>query len=110
MILELIFTEQLRLIESEATTGRNASYFQSLAFDHDLGRTRGIDAALQQFNLDALVLPAPGLTTEPAGKQHSSNLLSPILKLRPKLLLDTLLLQSHLASIPIMSRLEVLGR
>ena len=57
-----------RFIDAEATTGRNSSYFQSLAFDHDLGRTRGIDAALKQFNLDALVLPAPGLTTVPAGK------------------------------------------
>ncbi|KIP05450.1 hypothetical protein PHLGIDRAFT_25089 [Phlebiopsis gigantea 11061_1 CR5-6] len=55
-----------RLIESEATTGMNATYFQALAFNKDLGRTRGIDAALQQFKLDALVLPAPGFTTVPA--------------------------------------------
>lgn len=55
-----------RLIESQATTGRNASFFQALAFDKDLGATRGIDAALKQFNLDALVLPAPGFTTVPA--------------------------------------------
>ncbi|KAE9406619.1 amidase signature enzyme [Gymnopus androsaceus JB14] len=34
----------------------------------ELGATRGIDAALQAFNLDALVLPAGGLTTVPAGK------------------------------------------
>ncbi|KAI0342451.1 amidase signature enzyme [Trametopsis cervina] len=54
------------LIESEATTGMNATYFQALAFDKDLGATRGIDAALHQFNLDALVLPAPGLVTVPA--------------------------------------------
>ena len=35
----------------------------ALAANHDLGRTRGIDAALQAFNLTALVLPssvAPG--------------------------------------------------
>ncbi len=44
----------------------NASYFQSLADDKDLGATRGIDAALKEFNLDALILPAPGLTTVPA--------------------------------------------
>ncbi|KAK7449249.1 hypothetical protein VKT23_013394 [Stygiomarasmius scandens] len=60
------FTDQSELIESEATTGFNATYFQALAFDHDLGRTRGIDATLQEFNLDALLLPAPGLTTVPA--------------------------------------------
>ncbi|TFK67632.1 amidase signature enzyme [Pluteus cervinus] len=54
------------LIESEATTGRNSTFFQSLAFDHELGATRGIDAALKAHNLDALVLPAPGFTTVPA--------------------------------------------
>ncbi|KAI5118128.1 hypothetical protein M0805_008035 [Coniferiporia weirii] len=60
------FTDQSELIESEATTGFNAAYFQSLAFDKDLGATRGIDAVLQEHNLDALILPAPGLTTVPA--------------------------------------------
>ena len=55
-----------RLIESEATTGRNASFFEALAFDKDLGQTRGIDAALKAHNLDALILPAPGFTTVPA--------------------------------------------
>ena len=33
------------------------AYFAALAADHDLGRTRGIDATLQQFNLDAILLP-----------------------------------------------------
>jgi len=60
------FEDQSILIESEATTGFNSSYFQSLAFDKLLGATQGIDAALQANNLDALVLPAPGLTTTPA--------------------------------------------
>jgi amidase len=55
------------LIESEATTGRNSTFFQSLAFDKELGATRGIDAALHANRLDALVLPAAGLTTVPAG-------------------------------------------
>ena len=44
----------------------NSTYFDALAFDKDLGATRGIDAALKMFNLDALVLPAPGFTTVPA--------------------------------------------
>ena len=44
----------------------NLTYFQALAFDKDLGATRGIDAALKTFDLDALVLPAPGFTTVPA--------------------------------------------
>lgn len=60
------FEDQGILIESEATTGMNSTYFQSLAFDKDLGQTRGIDAALKAHNLDALVLPAPGFTTTPA--------------------------------------------
>ncbi|CAA7270086.1 unnamed protein product [Cyclocybe aegerita] len=60
------FTDQSQLIQSEATTGRNTSFFQSLAFNVELGATRGIDAALRENNLDALVLPARGLTTTPA--------------------------------------------
>lgn len=57
-----------RLIESEATTGMNQPYFDALAFDKDLGATRGIDAALKEHNLDALILPAQGFTTVPAGE------------------------------------------
>ncbi|PPQ69889.1 hypothetical protein CVT26_014152 [Gymnopilus dilepis] len=60
------FTSQSTLIRSEATTGRDAAYFQSLAFNKGLGATRGIDAALKANRLDALVLPASGLTTVPA--------------------------------------------
>ncbi|KAG1767612.1 amidase signature domain-containing protein [Suillus placidus] len=60
------YTDQSILIESQATTGFNASYYQSLVFDMELGATRGIDAALKMHALDALVLPAPGYTTVPA--------------------------------------------
>lgn len=60
------FQSQSTLIAAEATTGRNATYTASLAADHELGRTQGIDAALKQFNLDALLLPAPGIATVPA--------------------------------------------
>ncbi|KAL5498069.1 hypothetical protein ACEPAH_3000 [Sanghuangporus vaninii] len=60
------FTDQSQLIESETTSGFNATFFQALAFDKDLGATRGIDAALQEHKLDALILPAPGFTTVPA--------------------------------------------
>ncbi|KAF9553773.1 amidase signature enzyme [Agrocybe pediades] len=60
------FTSQSDLIESQATIGRNATFFQSLAFDHELGGAGGIDAALKAHKLDALVLPAPGFTTVPA--------------------------------------------
>ncbi|KAG2353763.1 amidase signature enzyme [Suillus spraguei] len=57
------YTDQSILIESQATTGFNASYYQSLAFDKELGATSGIDAAIEMYALDALVLPAPGYTT-----------------------------------------------
>ncbi|KDQ59508.1 hypothetical protein JAAARDRAFT_126672 [Jaapia argillacea MUCL 33604] len=60
------YTDQSILIESEATTGFNSTYYQALAFDKDLGATRGIDAALSMYGLDALVLPAGGYTTVPA--------------------------------------------
>ena len=63
-----------RLIESEATTGFNAAYFAALAADKDLGATRGIDAALKAHNLDALILPAPGFTTVPAGESDATHL------------------------------------
>ncbi|KIK81707.1 hypothetical protein PAXRUDRAFT_746553 [Paxillus rubicundulus Ve08.2h10] len=54
------YTDQSILIEPEATTGFNASYYQSLAFDKELG------AALETYALGALVLPAPGYTTIPS--------------------------------------------
>ncbi|KAL0959934.1 hypothetical protein HGRIS_011597 [Hohenbuehelia grisea] len=57
------FEDQSELIESEATTGFNSTYFAALAANHDLGRTRGIDAVLKANKLDALVLPATGFTT-----------------------------------------------
>ena len=49
-----------RFITSEATTV-NASFFEALAADADLGRTRGIDGTLKKFNLDALLLPTDGM-------------------------------------------------
>ncbi|KAJ6562367.1 amidase signature domain-containing protein [Mycena capillaripes] len=61
------FENQSDLIRSEATNGFDAKYFAALAADHDLGSTRGIDFVLKKFNLDAIVLPAPGkFTTNPA--------------------------------------------
>ncbi|KAJ7861718.1 amidase signature enzyme [Mycena olivaceomarginata] len=60
------FEDQSELIRSEATNGFDAEYFAALAADHDLGSTRGIDFVLKKFNLDAIVLPAPGFTTSPA--------------------------------------------
>lgn len=56
-----------RLIEAEGTEGFDSGYFAALAFDKDIGSTRGIDAVLQEHKLDALVLPSTGFTTVPAG-------------------------------------------
>lgn len=41
----------------------DAAYFAALAADHDLGRTRGIDATLQNFGLDAILLPTDGASS-----------------------------------------------
>ncbi|KAI0291777.1 amidase signature enzyme [Multifurca ochricompacta] len=59
------WTSQSEFITAENTT-RDAAYFAALAADHDLGRTRGIDATLAQFNLDAIILPTDGFTSTPA--------------------------------------------
>ncbi|EKM81930.1 hypothetical protein AGABI1DRAFT_112120 [Agaricus bisporus var. burnettii JB137-S8] len=60
------FTDQSQLIEAQRTQGFDDAYFTALAFNEDLGATRGIDAALKRHKLDALVLPATGFTTVPA--------------------------------------------
>ncbi|KAF7307742.1 Amidase domain-containing protein [Mycena kentingensis (nom. inval.)] len=57
------FEDQSILIGSEATNGFDDAFFAALAADHDLGSTRGIDFVLKKFDLDAIVLPAPGFTT-----------------------------------------------
>ncbi|KAJ7624043.1 amidase signature enzyme [Mycena polygramma] len=59
------YTDQSDLIQAEAITGFDAAYFASLAALHDAGRTRGINYVLEKYNLDALVLPAPGQLREP---------------------------------------------
>jgi len=49
-----------------------AQYQQSLANDHMLARDQGIDAVLQQFNLDALMTPtsSPSWTTDLVNADH----------------------------------------
>ncbi|KAJ7203382.1 amidase signature enzyme [Mycena pura] len=59
------YAEQPTFLASEATSVDDA-YFKALASNRDLGSTRGIDAVLRQYQLDALVLPAPGKATRPA--------------------------------------------
>jgi amidase len=45
---------------------RNATFWEALASSYDIGRTRGIDAALSQHQLDALVLPGIDFNSGPS--------------------------------------------
>ncbi|KAI0321533.1 amidase signature enzyme [Amylostereum chailletii] len=64
-LVQPFYTDQSEFIASENTT-MDAAYFAALAADADLGRTRGIDATLAMFNLDAILLPTDGFTSGPA--------------------------------------------
>ncbi|KAH9033356.1 amidase signature enzyme [Lactarius pseudohatsudake] len=59
------WTDQSQLVISENST-RDPAYFSALAADHDLGRTRGIDATLAKFKLDAIIIPTDGFAPGPA--------------------------------------------
>lgn len=48
------------------TDFEEAAYINAVATNIDLGRTRGIDATLKKYNLDALIAPADGYTSTPA--------------------------------------------
>ncbi|GJE93160.1 amidase signature enzyme [Phanerochaete sordida] len=86
-LVEPFWTSQSEFIASENTTVDQA-YFDALAADKDLGQTRGIDATLKMFNLDALILPSSGspgpaaiagypIVTVPLGFQPPNTTLSP---------------------------------
>ncbi|KAF8994510.1 amidase signature domain-containing protein [Cyathus striatus] len=60
------YTDKSTPTDAKATKGQDNTYFQALAYDHEFGSTRGIDATQKEFELDALVLPAVGHTTHPA--------------------------------------------
>ncbi|RPD60677.1 amidase signature enzyme [Lentinus tigrinus ALCF2SS1-7] len=59
------WTDQSQFITSENTTVDQA-FFDAVAADKDLGATRGIDATLQTFNLDAILLPTDVSSTPAA--------------------------------------------
>ncbi|KAI0260061.1 amidase signature enzyme [Gloeopeniophorella convolvens] len=59
------WTDQSEFIRAENTT-QNAAFFAALAADRDLGQTRGIDATLAKFKLDAIIIPTDGFTSTPA--------------------------------------------
>ncbi|CAL1710138.1 unnamed protein product [Somion occarium] len=86
-LVEPFWTDQSTFIASENTTV-NQAYFDALAADKDIGQTRGIDATLEMFNLDALLLPTSGasgpaaiagypIVTVPLGFQPANTTLSP---------------------------------
>ena len=50
-------------VAAEATTGRDATFWEVVASNRELGATCGIDAALEEHQLDALVLPVPAQLT-----------------------------------------------
>ncbi|EIW74053.1 hypothetical protein CONPUDRAFT_78321 [Coniophora puteana RWD-64-598 SS2] len=54
------YADQSILTAAQKTEGLNSTYYEALARNHEMGRERGIDAALKQYALDALVLPAKG--------------------------------------------------
>ncbi|KAI0767645.1 amidase signature enzyme [Fomes fomentarius] len=56
-LVQPFWTDQSEFIASENTTVDQA-FFDAIAFDKELGATRGIDAALQTFGVDALLMPA----------------------------------------------------
>ncbi|KAG9124190.1 hypothetical protein FRC07_012490 [Ceratobasidium sp. 392] len=60
------YEDQSIFIDSQNTTGYDSKYYAALRADYELGRTRGIDAALKAHSLDALLLPSNGWTTSPA--------------------------------------------
>ncbi|KAK4705108.1 amidase, partial [Phenoliferia sp. Uapishka_3] len=58
---------QQTLMRAVQTTGKDTQAYADARFaDLDIGRTRGIDAVLKKYNLDALVLPSEGFATAPA--------------------------------------------
>ncbi|KAJ3835838.1 amidase signature enzyme [Lentinula raphanica] len=60
------YSDQSELVRSEATEGRDEAYGRALARNAELGATRGIDSVLEEYRLDALVVPAKGTHTPAA--------------------------------------------
>lgn len=58
--------QDLFLAGQNTTNLNDPIYKNAVKADHDLGRTRGIDATLKKYNLDALIAPSEGYTTAPA--------------------------------------------
>lgn len=63
------------LKECEATSGPNSTYFALLARRKEIAGTRSIDAVLQEFKADAILMPGLG-TTKASGETCSSSMQS----------------------------------
>lgn len=69
-----------RFIASDVTTVDD-KYLAAVAANEDLGRARGIDATLNEYNLDAILLPTDGAFLTPSLRpqltfQHDSGVLA----------------------------------
>ncbi|KAF9224856.1 amidase signature enzyme [Gyrodon lividus] len=60
------YKDQSQLVASEASEIDN-TYYEALAENRELGCTRGIDAALEAYQLDALILPTDSYATKATG-------------------------------------------
>ncbi len=70
---EMPYFMQETFIAAEATTNLlDPTYLEALALNHSLSREQGIDAVLQQYNLDALIAPtgSPAWTTDLVNGDH----------------------------------------
>ncbi|KAG8706542.1 hypothetical protein FRC09_002355 [Ceratobasidium sp. 395] len=61
------YEDQSILVLSQSTAGYNSTYYAALQANYDRGRTRGIDAALRTYQLDAIVLPSNACPAAAAG-------------------------------------------
>ncbi|QRV89003.1 amidase [Ceratobasidium sp. AG-Ba] len=60
------YEDQDGFLVAQSTSGYNSQYYTALRHNYHISRTRGIDAALVTYELDALILPSNGPTTTPA--------------------------------------------
>ncbi|KAF9553768.1 amidase signature enzyme [Agrocybe pediades] len=76
-------SSQSRLMSPEGVTDMKDTFSHNPSYDYELGATRGIDGALKEHNLNALVLPmaASKLAAIPSGKQSLSSIAKGFLSL-----------------------------
>jgi amidase len=59
----MLLIDLYSLIMSESTSGPNSTYYNALRRYKEIAAFGGIDAVLQEFEADAIVMPAFGTTT-----------------------------------------------